>query len=595
MSSATDDEAADLLDLLVEELRADRTFVSTDVEVQQNLAGLRAVLTKLGAELDTDGYLSWQSPGEQEPNTPVSPPVFARPTVTPEGTTVMAAPATRDPRKVFLVHGRNSAVRNDFVGFLKALDLKVIEWEEAVSATGQGAPYIGEVLKAGMDMAGAVIVLFTPDDVGCAQPEFQYAHDEKHELVPTGQARLNVIFEAGMAMERDRDRVVLVEVGRVRAMSDTAGVHVIRLRDQLGSRKDLVSRLKTVGLEVDDSGEDWRDTGSFDLKDATQPSAFVDAMSGFAPTQVSLSDESVSSVADPIAILIASVADPARRPELDDLVLGAARSAAKQIREFPLYVEGLDATKLETTYGELCEVASPVLKLLIEGVRHDRDNTHAQLWRSVIEELMKGRADPLRTNEIGGTRFQQALEEARHLPALLALRAVGIAGIATENDGTWLHIATAAKWKKWRETSKAPAVEVLDPYRVLDDNLVKKFSVWKGTGFLYPVSRYERLLLRPFFEVTQPDDYDWRWINDQYEFRRALLGYMMPAPARAVGGEFLVEDRWSREGLETLVDFAETAEAAPESWPWTPNVTKLQLPDVLAALQTELNQWQKWG
>lgn len=66
------------------------------------------------------------------------------------------------------------------------------------------------------------------------------------EVPSFGQARLNVIFEAGMAMARDRDRVVIVEVGATRALRDTAGLNVVRLDDGLEARKDLAGRLRAA-------------------------------------------------------------------------------------------------------------------------------------------------------------------------------------------------------------------------------------------------------------------------------------------------------------------------------------------------------------
>ncbi|MBU4616218.1 nucleotide-binding protein [Rhodococcus sp. GG48] len=283
LNDATDGEAAELLDRLVAELRLERTFSSTDPVVAGNVIGLRESLVPFQIELDTDGKLGWPGESDESPGSGARDQASMDASTdrdrNPAGASTQAPrqkpPASpprptppRDSRRVFLVHGRNSAVRDDFVEFLRALDLKIVGWEEAVTATGQGgAPYIGDVLTAGMDMAGAVVVLFTPDDLGMAKAEFQYPEDERHETQLTGQARLNVIFEAGMAMERDRSRVVLVEVGRVRAMSDTSGVHVIRLRDNIEVRKALVSRLKAVGLSVDDSGEKWREIGNFTLPD----------------------------------------------------------------------------------------------------------------------------------------------------------------------------------------------------------------------------------------------------------------------------------------------------------------------------------------
>jgi hypothetical protein len=37
-----------------------------------------------------------------------------------------------DPKKVFVVHGRDEKLRSDMFGFLRALGLNPIEWREAV-------------------------------------------------------------------------------------------------------------------------------------------------------------------------------------------------------------------------------------------------------------------------------------------------------------------------------------------------------------------------------------------------------------------------------------------------------------------------------
>ena len=180
-------------------------------------------------------------------------------------TTMSPPPPTNVPkRRVFLVHGRNMAARAAMVKLLKAWDLRIIEWEQAVTATGQGSPYTGDVVRAGLDMADAVVVLFTPDDIGQAHPDFVQHGDRNDETEPTGQARLNVVFEAGMAMALNRDKVILVEVGKVRAMSDTDGINVVHLTDAPASRRALGSRLMNVGLAVEMDHDEWRTAGEFD-------------------------------------------------------------------------------------------------------------------------------------------------------------------------------------------------------------------------------------------------------------------------------------------------------------------------------------------
>jgi len=175
-------------------------------------------------------------------------------------------------RRVFLVHGRDHSARDALITLLKAFDLKVIQWRDAAEYAGGGTPYTGDIVAAGMANADAVVVLLTPDDIGCVRPYLREMTDGPHEWEPTGQARLNVVFEAGMAMARDRDRVVLVEVGQVRKMSDVDGLNVIRMDDSVERRKDLAQRLRSAGLAVDTDSDEWRTAGSFISGRLTSPS-----------------------------------------------------------------------------------------------------------------------------------------------------------------------------------------------------------------------------------------------------------------------------------------------------------------------------------
>ncbi|TVL91560.1 TIR domain-containing protein [Streptomyces sp. SAJ15] len=164
-----------------------------------------------------------------------------------------------DPRKVFVIHGRNEPARKGLFEFLRTLGLDPIEWSEAIRLTGKGSPYLGEVLDAVFAHAQAVVILQTPDDVARLHESLTLPGDP--ECVPRLQPRPNVLFEAGMAMGRDEERTVIVELGEVRGFSDIQGRHVVRLDDSVKRRQELAIRLQTAGCAVRLSGTDWHDAG----------------------------------------------------------------------------------------------------------------------------------------------------------------------------------------------------------------------------------------------------------------------------------------------------------------------------------------------
>ena len=166
--------------------------------------------------------------------------------------------------RVFVVHGRNQTARDAMFAFLRAIGLHPLEWNEAVRATGKPMPYIGEILDAAFAQAGAVVILMTPDDEARLNEPFRSPNDPLHETGLTGQARPNVLFEAGMAMGRNAERTILVELGTLRPFSDVAGLHVIRMDNSSQRRQELAQRLESAGCPVNLDGVDWHTAGDFD-------------------------------------------------------------------------------------------------------------------------------------------------------------------------------------------------------------------------------------------------------------------------------------------------------------------------------------------
>jgi predicted nucleotide-binding protein len=163
-----------------------------------------------------------------------------------------------DTKTVFVVHGRNPAARTSVFGFLRALGLKPLEWEQARKLTDKTSPYIGEVLDVAFDQAQAIVVVLSGDDEARLFDRFHNDDDPEHERNLTAQARANVIFEAGMAIGRDANRTILIEIGKLRPFSDLAGRHAVRLRrGDSAERNTIVARLRTAGCAIDDAGTDW--------------------------------------------------------------------------------------------------------------------------------------------------------------------------------------------------------------------------------------------------------------------------------------------------------------------------------------------------
>ena len=116
-----------------------------------------------------------------------------------------------------------------------------------------------------MSISQAVVVLLSPDDIGRLHPNFVVERDHQDEKLPTGQARQNVVLEAGMALARDASRVVLVEIGVTRTISDIAGVNIVRLTDDVSRRHAFAARLRAAHLAVNtDRHLRWQSAGQFD-------------------------------------------------------------------------------------------------------------------------------------------------------------------------------------------------------------------------------------------------------------------------------------------------------------------------------------------
>ncbi len=172
-----------------------------------------------------------------------------------------------DPARVFIVHGRNEALRRSLYDFLRAIGLKPMEWNQALLLAGAPSPYIGEVIDDAMQQAQALVILLSGDDETRLKAEFSAPGDSlpNGDFIP--QPRQNVVFESGLALGKYPRRTVLVQIGQPRLFSDISGRHIVRLDNSIKTRQALAQRLMLAGCPVDLSGTDWHDAGHFQPKE----------------------------------------------------------------------------------------------------------------------------------------------------------------------------------------------------------------------------------------------------------------------------------------------------------------------------------------
>jgi hypothetical protein len=68
-----------------------------------------------------------------------------------------------------------------------------------------------------------------------------------------------------MAMGKDSESTVLVQVGKVKPFSDIGGRHVTSLGNDAESRGEFVVKLRNAGCDVDTDGSDWFSEGNFTI------------------------------------------------------------------------------------------------------------------------------------------------------------------------------------------------------------------------------------------------------------------------------------------------------------------------------------------
>lgn len=143
------------------------------------------------------------------------------------------------PSDIFVVHGRNSGVREEVARFVHAITgiTPVILHEQA----NQGRTLI-EKFEGHAQQSGYVVVLATGDDKGGPRDAVEA------DLMP--RARQNVVFEMGFFFgSLGRRRVAVLHEEGIEPPSDIAGLVYISLTGNW--KLDLLKELRAAGIDAD--------------------------------------------------------------------------------------------------------------------------------------------------------------------------------------------------------------------------------------------------------------------------------------------------------------------------------------------------------
>ncbi|MBD3819717.1 MAG: nucleotide-binding protein [Brevundimonas diminuta] len=140
-------------------------------------------------------------------------------------------------KRVFLVHGRDGAIKNEVARFLEKMGLDVTILHERPN---KGRTLITKFQEESADVTFAV-VLITPDDMGGLADS---------ESKP--RARQNVIFELGFFIGRlGSERVCALMTEGVERPSDYDGVAYVPLDASGGWKSDLIKELAAARVPLD--------------------------------------------------------------------------------------------------------------------------------------------------------------------------------------------------------------------------------------------------------------------------------------------------------------------------------------------------------
>jgi hypothetical protein len=128
--------------------------------------------------------------------------------------------------------------------------------------TGTARPYNEQAVEAAFATAHAAVLFLVPEERVELRNDLRDTKDPVDAAV-AWQPRPNVFYEGGIAVTTHGDRTIVLQLGRLRAATDLAGINAIRITSSPEWRHELANRLRDAGCPVRTDGTDWLSVGDF--------------------------------------------------------------------------------------------------------------------------------------------------------------------------------------------------------------------------------------------------------------------------------------------------------------------------------------------
>lgn len=245
-----------------------------------------------------------------------------------------------------------------------------------------------------------------------------------------------------------------------------------------------------------------------------------------------------------IARLKRYLPDPVRRIDLHDLVMNITDDVVDSIDTAPV-----EATSGGTVTWQTVDDAveshlhsmDQLAPLLIEGVRHDHQGTHDQLWIDVVQRLI----DSATTYP---SSYMPVLQALRLIPALVAVAAISITATKRNREGLLLTLAAEVEGSpRPGRVDNVTVAQILHYVNILEDDSANNLPRWGGnTRWIYPTSHLFKGEIRRFFADLIPADADYEAAYHGFEYRIGIIQRKSSEPYgyNAIRGEYVGETGW---------------------------------------------------